>query len=160
MIHYGTRSTIIISGLLRSKNEVEVALRQTHEELRATNELVWKWRNYLTKAVVSRDRKQKSKMWSDPFEELETPSSLEVAKNQRLNGPIRGLMKILREEWSIDHLIPEGDGGRYFSRKHQGIEDLVLANSGITVASIRKLIDEFTLLEVSSSTRWFKAVSN
>ncbi|GJU51208.1 zinc finger, GRF-type containing protein [Tanacetum coccineum] len=42
-----TRSTIIISGLLRSKNEVEVALRQTHEELRATNELVWKWRNYL-----------------------------------------------------------------------------------------------------------------
>ncbi|GKD23401.1 putative LRR receptor-like serine/threonine-protein kinase GSO1-like protein [Tanacetum coccineum] len=34
-------------GLLRSRNEVEVALRQTHEELQATNELVWKWRNYL-----------------------------------------------------------------------------------------------------------------
>ncbi|GKC89735.1 RNA-directed DNA polymerase, eukaryota [Tanacetum coccineum] len=34
-----------------------------------------------------------------------------------------------------------------------------LQNSGdFTVASIRKLIDEFTLSEVSSSTRWIKAV--
>ncbi|GKF40133.1 hypothetical protein Tco_0120194 [Tanacetum coccineum] len=35
-----------------------------------------------------------------------------------------------------------------------------LQSSGdFTVASIRKLIDEFTLSKVSSSTRWIKAVS-